>query len=191
MASFTLTLYGLVSFAQARCWVVGVVLSGLRGMLGSCCRGIVLVGTSSSLASHISLQMERTNHAKKTNHPAEERFLVMASGTILQWRKADKADGTSVSDMKENNRKLHRLHPPDLVHMIISMNQSPKCVPTVDLHVEGTEATSKGVQHQHVVDESLLRALSKLGEERKQGTNDETATQRHRGKVGLTKVSFT
>ena len=61
------------------------------------------------------------------------------------------------------------------------MTQSPIwlkfSVPTVDLHVEGTEATSQGVQHQHVVDESLLRALSKLGKERKQGTNDETATK--------------
>ena len=40
MASFTLTLHGRISFAQARCWVVGIVLCGLRGLFELCCRGI-------------------------------------------------------------------------------------------------------------------------------------------------------
>ena len=59
--------------------------------------------------------------------------------------------------------KIAQTHPSDLVHIIISMNQSPiwlkYSVPTVESHVEGSETTSQGVQHQHVVDESLPRAF--------------------------------
>ena len=68
--------------------------------------------------------------------------------------------------------KIVQTHPPDLVRAVLSMSQRPIWVryrvPAAELHSDGTAARSQEVQDRHAVDASLLSAVSKLAEERRQ-----------------------